>query len=76
MRTDGAAVNIEGYNRAEPRLYYMVAIGDPVVHALCTAHIIESCCTLADHALLYCNTFNHSAVKLLRFYLKNRAVTK
>ncbi len=40
------------------------------MHILCTAHTLENCAKSADRTVPYCETFNHSVVKLLSFYLQ------
>lgn len=68
--TDGAAVNVRVYNGVVPKLLKLVAIGDSLVHILCTAHTLENCAKSADGMVPYCETFNSCVVKLLHFYLQ------
>lgn len=79
--TDGAAVNVGMYNGVVPKLRQRVAVGDSLVHILCTAHTLENCAKSADRSVPYCDTFNRSVVRLLQFYLqrggaKNTAALK
>lgn len=41
MCTDGAGVNVGVYNRVIPKLRQMIAIGDFLVHILCSPHLRE-----------------------------------
>ena len=42
----------------------------------CTAHTLENCTKSADHNVPYCETFNHSMIKLLQFYLQKGGAKK
>lgn len=74
--TDGAAVNVGVYNGVVPKLRGLVAIGDSLVHVLCTAHTLENCAKSADRNVPYCKTFNQSVVRLLQFYLQKGGAKK
>ncbi|XP_062389624.1 uncharacterized protein LOC134078010 [Sardina pilchardus] len=74
--TDGAAVNVGIYNGVVPKLRQLVAIGDSLVHILCTAHTLENCAKTADRNVPYCETFNRSVIKLLQFYLQKGGAKK
>lgn len=63
--TDRAAVNVGIYNGVVPKLRQLAAVGDSVVHILCTAHTLENCAKSADRNVPYCETFNRSVVKRL-----------
>ena len=72
--TDGAAVKVGVYNCILPKLWQLAAVGDSLVHILCTTHTLENCAKLTDRNVPYCETFNCYVVKLLQFYLqKGRA---
>lgn len=70
MCTDGAAVNIGRYNGKVPKLRQLAVVA--LVHLLCTAHNLEDCAKSADSKVPYFDTFNHSVVKLLQFYLQKK----
>lgn len=74
--TDGAAVNVGIYNGVVPKLRQLAAIGDSLVHVLCTAHTLENCAKSADRNVPYCETFNQCVVKLLKFYLQKGGAKK
>lgn len=74
--TDGAAVNVGMYNGVVPKLRRLAAVGDSLVHILCTAHTLENCAKSADRNVPYCETFNRSVVKLLQFYLQKAGAKK
>ncbi|KAG7455573.1 hypothetical protein JOB18_022097 [Solea senegalensis] len=73
---DGAAVNVGVYNGVVPKLRRLAAVGDTLVHILCTAHTLENCAKAADRNVPYCETFNSSVVKLLQFYLQKGGAKK
>ena len=52
--TDGAAVNVGIYNGVLPKLRRLAAVGDSLVHILCTAHTQENCAKSADRNVPYC----------------------
>ncbi|KAM7396176.1 hypothetical protein PAMP_019237 [Pampus punctatissimus] len=74
--TDGAAVNVGIYNSVVPKLRQLAAVGDSLVHVLCTTHTLENCAKSADRNVPYCETFNQCVVKLLKFYLQKGGAKK
>lgn len=74
--SDGAAVNVGVYNGVVPKLKGLVAIGESLVHILCTAHTLENCAKSADRQVPYCKMFNQSVVRLLQFYLQRGGAKK
>ncbi len=52
--TDGAAVNVGMYNGIVANLRQLAAVGDSLVHILCTAHTLEICARSADCKVPYC----------------------
>lgn len=64
--TDRAAVNIGTYNSG-PKLRQLVAVGNSLVHILCTAHTLENCTKSADHNVPYCETSFHGQAAAVLF---------
>ena len=74
--TDGAAVNVGIYNGVLPQLRQLAAVGDSLVHILCTAHTLENCAKSVNRNVPYCEKFNGSVVKLPQFYLQKSGAKK
>lgn len=67
-------VNVGMYNDIVPKLRQLAAVGDSLVHILCTAHTLKNCLKSADRNFTNCETFSSFICKKVE--QKNAALKK